>query len=80
MLSHNIFLSNFKSELDINIFAFLQVQMQTQLLNCTAAILQVSEEDCAGISQMLFNLLITVLSQNEETHGQVLMSCCTVSN
>lgn len=54
--------------------------MQAQLLNCTAAILQVSEEDCAGISQLLFNLLITVLCQNEETHGQVLTSGCTVSN
>lgn len=66
--------------ININVFAFLQVQMQAQLLNCTAAILQVSEEDCAGISQLLFNLLLTVLCQNEETHGQVLASYCEVCN
>lgn len=66
--------------ININVFAFLQVQMQAQLLNCTAAILQVSEEDCAGISQLLFNLHLTVLCQNEETHGQVLASHCKVCN
>lgn len=51
--------------------------MQAQLLNCTAAILSVCEEDCVVISQQLFNLLITVLSQNQEARGQV---CFFVTN
>ena len=51
--------------------------MQAQLLNCTAAILSVCEEDCVVISQQLFNLLITVLSQNQEARGQV---CICVTN
>lgn len=49
--------------------------MQAQLLNCTAAILSVCEEDCVVISQQLFNLLITVLSQNQEARGQVCFFC-----
>ncbi|XP_022319894.2 dynein axonemal assembly factor 5-like [Crassostrea virginica] len=56
---------------DTDICFTTQVQMQAQLLNCTAAILSVCEEDCVVISQQLFNLLITVLSQNQEARGQV---------
>ncbi|XP_048757748.2 dynein axonemal assembly factor 5-like [Ostrea edulis] len=56
---------------DTDICYTSQVQMHSQLLNCTAAILKVCVEDCAAISQQLFDLLITILSQNQNTQEQV---------
>ncbi|XP_062607964.1 dynein axonemal assembly factor 5-like [Saccostrea cucullata] len=56
---------------DSDICYTTQVQMHSQLLNCTSAILQVCQEDCGLVSQQLFNLLITVLSQNQDSRDQV---------